>query len=77
MQNSTIRVSDQTVHVDNEGFLLDPEDWNIDVANKMAETLNIEMGDHHWRWSTLYANTANSDNLYPKPASPSRPCVRN
>lgn len=41
-------VSEQTVHVDNEGFLLDPADWSLDVANTMAEELNIEMNDHHW-----------------------------
>jgi len=48
MKTSTIEVNDIVIGVDDEGYLLDPKDWNLDVANKMADILEIDMTDHHW-----------------------------
>lgn len=48
METSTITVNEREIEVDNEGYLLDPGDWNLDVANKMAEIINIDMTEHHW-----------------------------
>jgi tRNA 2-thiouridine synthesizing protein E len=31
-----------------EGFLLDPCDWNLDVARVLAQSEALEMGDAHW-----------------------------
>ena len=43
-----LEVAGKLIETDNEGFLLDPADWDLSVANKLAEQLNIEMSDHHW-----------------------------
>jgi tRNA 2-thiouridine synthesizing protein E len=33
---------------DNEGFLLDPSDWSIDLAQAIALEENITLSDDHW-----------------------------
>ena len=43
-----LEVAGKIIETDNEGFLLDPEDWNVHVANKLAEQLGIDMSAHHW-----------------------------
>jgi len=43
-----LEIAGRLIPTDNEGFLLNPADWDIDVANKLAETLRIDMSEHHW-----------------------------
>ena len=43
-----MQVKDQVIHLDNEGFLLDPEQWDLDVARQIARDLGIDMSDNHW-----------------------------
>lgn len=38
----------QTLAVDNEGYLLYPEDWDESVALTLADTIDIEMNDERW-----------------------------
>lgn len=33
---------------DAEGYLVDPSDWNDDVAKTLAEEEKIELNDDHW-----------------------------
>jgi len=48
MDTSVISVNDRDIAVDNEGYLLNPDDWNLDVANTMADSINVNMTEHHW-----------------------------
>jgi len=48
IETSTIEVNGRTIGVDNEGYLLNPEDWDLDVANALADSIEIVMTDHHW-----------------------------
>lgn len=34
---------------DDDGFLLDPDDWNEDVARHIAEQTQLELNEDHWR----------------------------
>lgn len=34
---------------DDEGYLLDPEDWNRDVAQALADEVGVVMSDEHWQ----------------------------
>lgn len=34
--------------VDNEGYLLDPETWDTEVAQLLADSINIKMTEQHW-----------------------------
>lgn len=33
---------------DNEGYLIEPDDWNDTVANLLAQEENITLNDDHW-----------------------------
>ena len=33
---------------DNEGYLIDPEDWNEEIASELAKEENIELDDRYW-----------------------------
>ena len=43
-----IHVNGEDIPIDMHGFLTEPKDWNIDVANKQADLNNIEMTEDHW-----------------------------
>jgi tRNA 2-thiouridine synthesizing protein E len=38
---------------DSEGFLLDLDDWNEDVARRLAAEEDLQLGDAHWELITL------------------------
>jgi len=44
----TITVKGMTLELDGNGFLADPDAWNLDVANYFAAVEGIRMTDHHW-----------------------------
>lgn len=37
------------VATDSEGFLMNPNDWNMDLGEEIAESLNITLTADHWR----------------------------
>jgi TusE/DsrC/DsvC family sulfur relay protein len=41
-------VSEEIPAIDDEGYLVDPSDWNENLARVMARQENIELGDAHW-----------------------------
>ena len=45
---NTIVVKDKTIEVDDEGYLVNIDDWNSDVAEFYAEREGIRMSDQHW-----------------------------
>lgn len=34
--------------LDDEGYLIDPDDWNETVATRLAEPMGLALGDDHW-----------------------------
>lgn len=38
----------QMPEVDAEGYLIEPQDWNEDIARELARQENIELTDAHW-----------------------------
>jgi len=43
----------QEVHVNDEGFLTEYDEWNEDLAKVLAQNIDVEMSDRHWeivRW---------------------------
>ena len=44
----TLQVNGQTIALDREGYLLEPSDWNEDVACAIAEKEKIEMTEDVW-----------------------------
>jgi len=43
-----IRVNSLVLETDEEGFLLDPDQWDEQVAQAIAEELGIDMQEAHW-----------------------------
>ena len=37
------------VHVDDEGFMTEYDEWNEDIANALAANIGIELGENHWQ----------------------------
>ena len=44
----TLQVNGQKIKIDHEGYLLEPSDWNEDVAQAIAAKENIVMTDDVW-----------------------------
>ena len=44
----TLHLNGRSVELDHEDYLLEPSDWNEDVACAIAEKENIEMSDDVW-----------------------------
>jgi len=45
----TISVKGAAVEIDQEGYLANIDDWNIEVAEHFAENEGISMSDQHWQ----------------------------
>jgi TusE/DsrC/DsvC family sulfur relay protein len=37
------------IHVDDEGFMTDPAEWNEDVANALAKEIDLQLTEGHWK----------------------------
>lgn len=48
MNNAEITIDNRIIGVDNEGFLLNPEDWDRPIAQGLADQLGINMSPDHW-----------------------------
>jgi TusE/DsrC/DsvC family sulfur relay protein len=44
----TMTAGGKTVEVDEEGYLVNINDWNRDIAVELAKSENVEMTDSHW-----------------------------
>ena len=45
---ATMQVGDKSYEVDEEGYLVNINDWDKDAAVELAKTENVEMTDSHW-----------------------------
>lgn len=46
----TTTISDREVHVDDEGFLTEYDEWDRDLATSLASAIGIsELTDEHWK----------------------------
>ena len=46
---TTTTIAGHTVHVNEEGFLTDPTEWDEELAATLAAQIGIELTDEHWR----------------------------
>lgn len=45
---SQMTVGDEQITVDEQGYLIDPEEWNERVAEEFARRLGVKLTDAHW-----------------------------
>lgn len=43
-----VGIAGETIDVNEEGYLTDPEQWTPDVAREIAQVEGIELTDKHW-----------------------------
>lgn len=53
MLSNVLRVNEQSIQIDHEGYLLEPADWNRDVAAAIAEKEGIELSEDVWEVVTF------------------------
>jgi len=46
---TTTTIDGHTVHVNDEGFLTDPTEWDEQLARTLAARIGIELTDEHWQ----------------------------
>jgi TusE/DsrC/DsvC family sulfur relay protein len=44
---STTVIGDRTVHVDSEGFLADPAEWDEALAHRLGALIGVDLGERH------------------------------
>lgn len=44
-----IEIGSRPVHVNEEGFLTEYDEWDEDIARVLAQQIGIEMTDAHWK----------------------------
>jgi TusE/DsrC/DsvC family sulfur relay protein len=50
---SLATIAGREVHVDDEGFMTEYEEWTEELADQLAANIGIELTDRHWeviRW---------------------------
>lgn len=45
---ATMNVAGQDIEVDEEGYLVNINDWTREIGEELAKTENLEMTDSHW-----------------------------
>ena len=45
----TTTIDGSTIHVNDEGFLIDPAEWNEELATSLAAQIGIELTEDHWK----------------------------
>lgn len=45
----TINVNGATIETDSEGYLVDPAQWDEQVAEILAARQGVDLGEEHWR----------------------------
>ncbi len=43
-----INIKDREIEIDEEGFLIDPDDWSEDLAAALASLEGITLTEDHW-----------------------------
>jgi tRNA 2-thiouridine synthesizing protein E len=46
---SLATIADREVHVDEEGFMTEYEEWTEGLGEQLARNIGIEMTDAHWK----------------------------
>lgn len=45
---TTTTIEGHTLHVDQEGFLTEPDEWDEEVASALARQIGLTLGPDHW-----------------------------
>jgi len=51
--------------IDNEGYLVDPQDWNEEIAVEFARQENIQLTEEHWHVIRFMRSYYNEHRIIP------------
>lgn len=51
-----IEINDHVIETDDQGYLIDPYEWNFEVADKLAQDAGIELSHEHKKILTFIRN---------------------
>jgi len=77
MLNDVLEVNEQTIQIDHEGFLLEPSDWNEDVAQVLAKKEGIELSEEVWEVVMFVRDHFETTNAFQSTVGYCRLYVRN
>jgi tRNA 2-thiouridine synthesizing protein E len=60
-----MEVNGKTIELDNEGYLIEPSQWDREVAIELAKTENLELNDEHWIVFDLMRDFYNENGVAP------------
>jgi len=46
---ATATIAGKEVHINEEGFLTEFDEWDEDIAAELAKNIDVEMTDEHWK----------------------------
>jgi TusE/DsrC/DsvC family sulfur relay protein len=46
---TTTTIDGHTVHVNEEGFMTDPSEWDEQLAKSLATQIGLDLTDDHWK----------------------------
>jgi TusE/DsrC/DsvC family sulfur relay protein len=46
---TTTTIDGHTVHVNEEGFMTDPSEWDEQLAKSLATQIGLDLTDEHWK----------------------------
>lgn len=63
----SLKVGEKTIPTDDEGYLIDPDDWNKEVSEHLAQIEGIDLNDECWKIITCMRNYYNDQKVAPGP----------
>lgn len=60
-----MNINNKSIEIDNEGYLIEPSEWDRDVAIELAKTENLEISDEHWVVFDLMRDFYNENGVAP------------
>ena len=54
-----IETANKQVEVDNEGYLIEPSDWNMAFAEELANQEDLDLSQEHWKIINFVRNYYN------------------
>ena len=45
----SLEVNGKSIQTDNEGYLVDPDEWNEEIATQLALGEEVELTEQHWK----------------------------
>ena len=63
----SLKAGEITVPTDDEGYLIDPDDWSKEISELLAQIEGIELNEEYWKIITCMRNYFDDQKVAPGP----------